>query len=145
VNLELILQTLDDILGKVAFVIRFMAIFSIITGLLVLAGSVMISKYQRIQESVLLRTLGAVKWQVYKITAMEYFILGSLASLVGILLSLGSSWALAYFTFEAPFLPSIVPMIVMFMLITLLTMVIGLANSRSVVTRPPLEILRNDI
>jgi putative ABC transport system permease protein len=145
VNLELILQTLDDILGKVAFVIRFMAIFSIITGLLVLAGSVMISKYQRIQESVLLRTLGAVKWQVYKITAMEYFILGSLASLVGIFLSLGSSWALAYFTFEAPFLPSIIPMIVMFVLITLLTMVIGLANSRSVVTRPPLEILRNDI
>lgn len=144
VNLELILKTLDDILGKVAFVIRFMAVFSIATGLFVLVGSVMISKYQRAQESVLLRTLGAIKRQVYQITAMEYFILGSLASLSGIALALTGSWALAYFSFEIPFVPSALPIIVTFVSITLLTMIIGLANSKSVVSRPPLEILRED-
>lgn len=144
VDLELILKTLDDILGKVAFVIRFMALFSIVTGLLVLIGSVIISKFQRVQESVLLRTLGAVKKQIYQITALEYLILGALSSLAGVFISLIGSWMLAIFTFEAPFVPTLLPMLVTFVSITLLTMFIGLSNSRGIVSKPPLEILRNE-
>ena len=60
IDLGLILKTVDDILGQISFVIQFMALFSILTGLLVLASSVVISKYQRLRESVLLRTLGPV-------------------------------------------------------------------------------------
>ena len=53
VDLALILKTVDSILDKIAFVIRFMALFSIITGFVVLIGSVVLSKFQRIRESVL--------------------------------------------------------------------------------------------
>ena len=59
IDLGLVLHVLDDLLGKIGFVIRFMAGFSIITGIVVLISSVLISKYQRLQESVLLRTLAA--------------------------------------------------------------------------------------
>ena len=92
-----------------------MALFPIITGLIVLIGSAMISKYQRIQESVLLRTLGAC-----------------------------SSWALAYFAFETVFWPDLIPALVVFAIITGLTVAIGMLNSRDVVQKPPLEILRNE-
>jgi len=57
----LVLSVMTDILQKIGFVIRFMAGFSITTGLVVLISSVLISKFQRIQESVLLRTLGATR------------------------------------------------------------------------------------
>lgn len=145
IDLGLVLSVLDKLLSKVGFVIRFMAAFSIITGLVVLIASVLISKYQRIQESVLLRTLGAVRKQILYITALEYFFLGALAALTGILLSLAASWMLATFSFETGFDPAWFSLLLVFATISLLTVVIGLLNSRSVLTRPPLEVLRDEV
>ncbi len=68
-----------------------MAGFSICTGLVVLIASVLISKYQRIQESVLLRTLGASRNQILIITSLEFFFLGALGAGTGIILSLAAS------------------------------------------------------
>ena len=142
IDLGLILQTIDEVLEKVSFVIRFMALFSIITGLLVLSSSVIISKYQRIQESVLLRTLGANRRQILLITLIEYLFLGLLAAFSGIVLSLFGTWALAYFVFEVPFNPNFAPLLAVVGIVTSLTIIIGLLNSRGVLVRPPLEVLR---
>ena len=144
IDLALILNTLDEILDQIAFVIRFMAAFSIITGLVVLVASVLISKYQRIRESVLLRTLGASRNQILAITALEYFFLGALASATGVLLSLGASWALARFVFKTPFTAGVLPLMAVMALICILTVVIGLLNSRSILNKPPLEVLRQE-
>src|SRR4030095_10036280 len=114
IDLGLVLSVLDKLLDKVGFVIRFMAGFSIITGLVVLIASVLISKYQRMQESVLLRTLGASRRQIFYITALEYFFLGALAAFTGIFLSLAGSWALAKYIFDASFAPSWWPVVIMF-------------------------------
>ena len=145
IDLSLVLSIVDKILDKVGFVIRFMAGFSIFTGLIVLIASVLISKYQRIQESVLLRTLGASRKQIFYITALEYFFLGALAAATGIVLSLGISWLLAKFVFETAFTLQWLPLFIVFVCICVLTVFIGLINSRAVVRRPPLEILREEV
>jgi putative ABC transport system permease protein len=145
IDLGLILSVLDDVLDKIGFVIRFMAGFSIITGLIVLIASVLISKYQRMQESVLLRTLGASRRQILIITALEYFFLGALASLTGILLAMAGSWALAEFSFDASFTPRWLPVGILFIIISALTVCIGLLNSRGVLNKPPLEVLRKEV
>ncbi|WP_461053250.1 ABC transporter permease [Spirosoma arcticum] len=144
IDLGLILKTVDDILGQISFVIRFMALFSILTGLLVLASSVVISKYQRLRESVLLRTLGASRNQILRITALEYGLLGLLAALSGIILSIAGTWALARFVFEVPYQPDVVPLGVVASVVTVLTVVIGVFNSREVLVRPPLDVLRSE-
>ena len=145
IDLGLILSVLDDVLDKIGFVIKFMAAFSIFTGVVVLIASVVISKFQRIQETVLLRTLGASRKQILSITALEYFFLGALAAAVGILLAMAASFGLAKFIFEAPFAPSWLPILVLFFSICILTILIGLFNSREVLQKPPLEILRTEI
>ncbi|TDE14587.1 ABC transporter permease [Dyadobacter psychrotolerans] len=145
IDLALVLRVLDDIFNKIGFVIRFMAGFSILTGIIVLIASVLISKYQRLQESVLLRTLGASRKQIFTITALEYFFLGSLASLTGIILAVAGSWSLAKFSFEAEFKPEIWPVAVVFFFVSLLTVLIGLINSRGILSKPPLEVLRQDV
>ncbi len=145
IDLHLILKVLDDVLSQIGFVIRFMAGFSIITGLIVLIASVLISKYQRMQESVLLRTLGGSRRQILIITALEYFFLGALAAATGILLSLVGSWALARYSFKTSFSPDWWPVAILFVAISLLTILIGIFNSRSVVNRPPLEVLRREV
>ena len=144
VDLALVLNVLQDILGKIASVIRFMAGFSMLTGVIVLIASVLISKFQRIQESVLLRTLGASRRQVLVITMLEYFFLGGLAAVIGIGLSLGFSMLLAKFVFEAVFIPDWWVVAGVFGGVSLLTVVIGLLNVRGVLNRPPLEILRRE-
>ena len=122
-----------------------MAFFSILTGIIVLIGAVRTSKYQRIKESVLLRTIGAKSSQILKILALEYMYLGILGSLSGILLSLVSSLLLGYFVFETTFVPSWVPFLILFPGITLLVMFIGLSNSLSVIKSPPLVVLRKEL
>lgn len=144
IDLALVLRVLDDLMSKISFVIRFMAGFSIVTGIAVLISSVLISKYQRLQESVLLRTLGGSRKQIFTITSLEYFFLGALAAFTGILLALLASWGLAHFVFETPFRPSWLPVLLLFVLVCLLTVVTGLINSRGLLNRSPLEVLRAD-
>ena len=145
IDLGLVLKVLEDVLDKVGFVIRFMAGFSILTGFIVLLSSVLISKYQRIQEMVLLRTLGASRKQLLIITLLEYLFLGSLAAATGLLLSLLGTWALAKFSFEMNFSFSWLPVLWIFLSITFLTVLVGILNSISILNKPPLEILRSDV
>ncbi|MFT5386517.1 MAG: putative ABC transport system permease protein [Saprospiraceae bacterium] len=145
IDLTQILKSVDAVLSKVSFVIRFMALFSILTGLLVLISSVVISKYQRIKESVLLRTIGASRRQIFSINAFEYFMIGTLATFTGIILSAVGTWLLARFSFGIAFAPSILPPFLLFFSITSLTVLIGLFNSRDVLNRPPLEVLRTEV
>jgi putative ABC transport system permease protein len=145
IDLDLVLSTLNDLLEKIAFVIRFIAVFSIITGLVVLISSIRISRYQRMQENVLLRTLGASGNQVLWITALEYFFLGSMAAAAGIVIALAASWALARFSFESPFSPQLWPVVAIYLFVAGITIVIGMFNSRNTLRRPPLEILREEV
>ena len=144
IDLGLILSTIDDIFQKISFVIRFMSLFSIITGLIVLAGSVILSKYQRIKESVLLRTLGAKRRQIIWINALEYIFLGSLAALTGILLSVLFSYGLARFSFQVPFRPDWGPPLLLFVFIVFATTLIGLLNLQGILKHPPLVVLRKE-
>lgn len=144
IDLELILKTLEDILGKVAFVIKFMAIFSIGTGLVVMLSSIVLSKFQRMQENTLLRTLGASKNQLWRIIAAEYFFLGGLSSLAGLLLAYIFTTLLGVFVFEFTFIPNLLQTLLIFLAVTSLTVVIGLTNSRQILKRSPVAILQGN-
>lgn len=144
INLGTIVETLEEILGKISFVIQFMAFFSIATGILVLISSLIISKYQRMRESILLRTLGASSATVRKINTLEYFFLGSLASLSGILLSFMATFLLGRFVFEMNFALAWKEGLVIYLAITGLTILLGWLNGRKIINQPPMEILRGN-
>ncbi|MFQ5739471.1 MAG: ABC transporter permease [Acidobacteriota bacterium] len=144
IDLTLILTTVNNILDRVSFVIRFMALFSIFTGFTVLIGAVATSRYQRMRESVLLRTLGASRGQILRIMMIEYLFLGSLAALTGLILATAAAWSLAHFVFETPFSPEVGPVLAALVAVVTLTLLIGMVNSRGVLTHPPLQILRRE-
>ncbi len=145
IDLRQVYSIVEDILDKVSWIINFMAFFSILTGIIVLIGSVRTSKYQRIKESVLLRTLGAKNKQIAQISVLEYLFLGVLGSLVGILLALLSSYLLALFVFKDTFIPSIIPFVIFLPGISLVVVAIGLSNIRDVLRSSPLEVLRKAV
>jgi putative ABC transport system permease protein len=136
VDLRMVVATLDDILGKAAFVVRFMAIFCVFTGLWVLAGTVITSRYDRLEEVRLLRTLGASRSQLQRIMAAEYVLLGGVASVTGVGLGLLASAVMARGWFDMAFRPAAWPLWVLPLAITAATLAVGfLANRRLVGSR----------
>lgn len=145
IDLTLVLRTIDSILGKISFVVRFMAMFTVLTGLLVLVSALVTGRYQRIQESVLLRTLGAPRRQILNILLVEYLSLGLLAALTGILLAVLAAWALALFVFKTPFAIAVLPLAIALVLVPAITVTTGLLVSRGILNHPPLAILRAEV
>lgn len=142
IDLSMVQRTVADILGKISVAVRFMALFSIATGALVLLSAVAATRRQRLREAVLLKTLGATRRQVRDIMLAEYAVLGLLGSAVGLLLSLAGAWALVHFVFDIPFAPLAPPLILLAALMTLLTLSIGLWSSRDVFHATAIEALR---
>ena len=145
IDLSLVLSTFEELFSKLSYVVRFMALFSILTGLIVLASAVVVSRVQRIEESVLLKTLGAARSTVRKIMTIEYLFLGVLAASAGIVLSLAAAWALSAFVFEGPFVVAPLWLLSTLFVVATLTIGIGLLNSRGIYNRPPLEVLREEV
>jgi putative ABC transport system permease protein len=141
-DLAQVQQAIEGVLDKVVLAVRFMALFSLAAGALVLAGAIAASRYQRVREGALLRTLGARRSQLVRILLAEYVVLGALAAGAAILLSSLAGWALVRFVFDGSFaLPG--PALLALVLAVLgLTVVVGLSGSTEVWRRPPLEVLR---
>ncbi len=144
INLAMVLDSLKTIVDRVGFVVRFMASFTIATGLIALISATITTRYQRAKESVLLRTLGASVSQIRRIMSIEYALVGSLASVSGILLSLAGSWAIATYIFKVDFYVPWGLTLGSMVLASFLTLVTGLANSMGIANRPPLEAIRRE-
>ena len=142
IDMRLILQTIENVVAKISLVIRFMALFTVFTGLTVLAAAILTGRYQRVREAVLLRTIGASRRQVGQILLVEYFLLGLVASGTAVVLSIGSTWALAHFLFEAPYHFAIIPTTSAIVIVCAVTMLMGFFGTRGLLSRPPLEVLR---
>ena len=142
VDLSTVQETLERLIDRVVLAIRFMALFTLGAGALVLVGALATSRFQRIREGALLRTLGATRAQLLRIVLSEYLSLGLLAALVALLLAGVAGWALARFVFDGRFTLPVLPLAGLGAAVVALTVMVGLANSREVLRRPPLEVLR---
>jgi putative ABC transport system permease protein len=143
-DLSMLQETLERLVDRVALAIRFMALFSLVVGALVLIGALATSRFQRIREGALLRTLGATRGQLYRVLLAEYLALGALAASVALLLSCVAAWMVARFLFDSSYSVPVTSVVGLATAVVALTAVVGLANSRDVVRRAPLEVLREE-
>ncbi len=143
-DLNRMLTLLEDILGKISWVINFMAFFSIFVGVAVLMGAIYSSKHQRVKQGALLRTMGAKGTQILNIISIEYAILGFLGAFMGVVLAVLANFLLAWALFDMTFTPSAIPFIVIMPLIILLVFLLGVGNSLGIVRNSPLIVLRKE-
>jgi putative ABC transport system permease protein len=141
-DLAQIQRAIEGVLDKVVLAIRFMALFSLAAGALVLAGAVAASRYQRVREGALLRTLGARRPQLIRILLAEYAVLGALSAGAALLLASAAGWALVHFLFEGAFALPAAELLALVAAVVALTIAVGLGGSTEVWRRPPLEVLR---
>jgi putative ABC transport system permease protein len=141
-DLAQIQRAIEGVLDKVVLAIRFMALFSLAAGAVVLAGAIAASRYQRVREGALLRTLGARRPQLVRILLAEYAVLGALSGAAAFLLATAAGWALVRFVFEGSFTLPGLELAALLASVLALTIVVGLGGSTEVWRRPPLEVLR---
>ena len=132
---------MKKILSKITWVINFLALFSILTGFIVLIGAVRTSKFQRLQENAMLRTIGATSKMIFKMTAVEYIILGVIGSLSGTTLSVIGAYLLSTYSFRTPFTVSWMPVLLVPLTVSVTVAFIGVLNNRKIMKTSPKEIL----
>jgi putative ABC transport system permease protein len=141
-DLTLIQQTVGRVLGKVTAAIRFMAALSLALAIPVLFSSVSATRRERLREGVLLKVLGATRRQVSRIMLAEYLLLGGLGSLAGVMLSVGSAWALMHYVFRQPFVPAVLPALAVALAMMAIALSIGMLTGRDVFRETPMAALR---
>jgi putative ABC transport system permease protein len=142
VDLSQVQVAIEDILSRVSLAVRFMAVLSLGTGAVILVGAVATTRYQRAREAVLLKTLGARRGQILRIALAEYLCLGTLSVTTALLLASLAGWGLVRHVFEERFGIPGLSLAGLGAAVIVLTVAVGLWNSRDVLRRPPLEVLR---
>jgi putative ABC transport system permease protein len=142
IDLSLIENAVGRILDRVSLAVRFMALFSVVTGVLVLVSAIAASRRQRVRESVLLKTLGATRPQIVRMLFTEYALLGAIGSSAGIVLAVGGGWAAVHFIFKTPFAVAPLALAAVAAATMMLTVVTGLFAARDVFAETPMAALR---
>jgi putative ABC transport system permease protein len=137
-------RAIEDILGRVAWAVRFLALFSVVTGGFVLLGAVATSRFERLREATLLKALGATRRQVMAVVLSEYMALGLLSAATGVLLAVGGGYGLTRFVFETGFSLPVASLLAFAAAVVAATMTLGMSGSLAVFRRPALELLRDE-
>jgi putative ABC transport system permease protein len=84
INLADVLTRIETVVNQITFVVRFLAGFSIFAGLMILASSIASTRFRRMREAVVLKTLGATRMRIVRTFSVEFSVLGLLAGSVGV-------------------------------------------------------------
>ena len=137
-----VMSAISRILNNITLAVSFLGAFVLLCGILILVGSVAMTKFQRIYEVAVLKTLGAKRKILLMMLIAEYGLLGLVAGLVGAIASIALSYSIARFVFEIPWSFSAIMTFVGVCLTILLVTVVGVSSSFSVLARKPLAVLQ---
>jgi putative ABC transport system permease protein len=139
-----VMERVGALLDQMALAIRVMALFSIGTGLAVMISALTATRYTRLRESVIWRTLGATRGVVARIFAVEYACLGAAAGLGGSILAVALSWAVLHFILEVPWTLALPPLALGVSLTVALALAVGFLATFRLLGQKPLPVLRQE-
>ena len=144
VNMADVLDTIQGVVDQISLVIRFISAFSILAGAVILASSVAGTRFRRIREVVILKTLGATRKRIAQIFSVEFLVIGAVAGLMGGMLAGGFAWLVLNRLLRADAKLDPVPMLSSILLTALLAIMTGWLASYRTLGQKPLEILRDE-
>lgn len=144
VNIADILDRVQEVVDQIAVVVRFISAFTILAGAIILASSVAGTRFRRVREVVIFKTLGATRLHIMRMMCAEFVILGSVAGLMGSVLATAFSALVLNRLFDAPFRIDLVPNLLSVPATALIAAAAGWLASYSILGQKPLEILRSE-
>jgi putative ABC transport system permease protein len=139
-----IIATIRDIVDNVTIGITAVGVVTLIGGVLILIGAVAMTKFQKIYEAAIYRTLGASSRLVAAMLAVEYGLLGTLAGTLGALGGAALSWGLSTHLFSIDWHPAPGLLAIGIVGSAAIVSVVGVVASLDVLRRKPLATLRSE-
>jgi putative ABC transport system permease protein len=142
IDLREILQTVQGIVNNVTLAVTVVGGLVLLSGALILIGAVSMTKFRRVYEAAILKTLGASSRLIAAMLVLEYGVLGAIAGTVGALGAIALSWAVARFALELPW--EATPLITVGGIVATAVFVaaVGVLASLDVLRHKPLATLR---
>ncbi|QQS48305.1 MAG: ABC transporter permease [Acidobacteriota bacterium] len=139
-----IIEVARGIVGNVSLAVTFVGGFVFLSGLLILIGSIAMTKFHRLYESAILKTLGARKKLIVYTLLIEYGVLGLLAGLLGSAAAIALTWAISDQVFKINW--QLTPSVNLLGIAVALALVtaVGVLSSWDVMIKKPLGILRSE-
>jgi putative ABC transport system permease protein len=144
INAADVLEIIQDVVDHIALIVRFVSFFAIFAGMVVLASSVAGTRFRRIREVAILKSLGATRRRIAGIFSIEFLVLGAVAGLMGsILASAFSSLVLKRF-FDTTFRFDAVPNLLGIVTTAILATIAGWIAGYRLLREKPLAVLRHE-
>jgi putative ABC transport system permease protein len=137
-----ILATIQDVMSKVTLAITVVGALVLFSGGLILVGAVAMTKFQRVYEAAVFKTLGANTRVIARMLLFEYGVLGSLAGLIGSLGAVALTWGVSRYALDIPWKVFIGEHVAGVILTAALVATIGVLSSLDVLRQKPLATLR---
>jgi putative ABC transport system permease protein len=144
IDVREILKSVQDILNNVTLAVTVVGAVMLVSGILILIGAVAMTKFQRLYDAAIYRTLGASTWRLASMVAIEYGLIGALAGLMGAVGALGLSFVVSRELLEIDWAASPALIAIGIAATTALVALVGLISSLDVVFRKPLRTLRTE-
>jgi putative ABC transport system permease protein len=144
INIADVLDRVQEVVDQIAIVVRFISAFAIFAGAIILASSVAGTRFRRVREVVILKTIGATRRRVSGIFLVEFLLLGAVSGVMGSMLASGFSWLLLKRLLDSEFRFDIVPNVVAVLLTALIATGTGWLASYRILRQKPLEVLRDE-
>jgi putative ABC transport system permease protein len=142
IDVREVVQTVQGVLRTVTLAISIVGGVALFCGLLILVGAVAMTKFQRLQEVALLKTLGASSRVVAALLLIEYGVLGLLAGIIGAAGAVGLSFVFTSRVLDIPWDPALGTTAAGIVLTAAVVAAVGVLASLDVLRRKPLAILR---
>ncbi len=142
IDLREVLITVRNVVESVTIGVTTVGLVVLLSGVLILVGTVSMTKFQRIYESAILKTLGGRAKLVATILLLEYGVVGVIAGAIGAIGAMGFSWAVAYFVFEMSWISNPALSVGGIVLTAIIVSITGVVASADVLRHKPLTTLR---
>jgi putative ABC transport system permease protein len=142
IDLREVLDTVKTIVDNVTLAVTVVGALVLLSGSLILIGAVSMTKFRRVYEAAILKTLGASSRLIATMLLLEYGVLGAIAGTVGAAGAVGLSWAVARYGLDLPWAPAPMLTIGGILITASAVAAIGVLASLDVLRHKPLSTLR---
>jgi putative ABC transport system permease protein len=142
IDVREILAGVTRVLRTVSFAVSIVGSLVLASGILILVGSISMTRFQRTYEASVLKTLGATAGLIATMLVAEYGLVGAAAGVIGSAGALALSWAVGRFVLDLPWQPAFGTLAAGVVASALLVAAVGVGASLDVLRRKPLATLR---
>ncbi|MEO6965325.1 MAG: FtsX-like permease family protein, partial [Acidobacteriaceae bacterium] len=143
INMADVLEVVRKVVDQIAMILRFVSVFVLLAGGIILASSVTATRFQRVREVAIFKSLGALRKQIISMLSVEFLMLGGIAGIVGVLSALVLSNILLH-KLDVSFHPDWGISLVAAVATAILSGITGWLASYRILKQKPLQVLREE-